>query len=223
MKDLKTEVFNNEKCYIGYKGLQKDLNNFQNNYKYELNQWYSCLKVDTSEKDCSFGLNLCYDLFKGFSFGKRVFKCYIPIENNEFYFGKDKFRVKRFYLSDIEEILEYDWKKLSEYQKVRICYNPNFDSNKYWEELTEYQKDRICINNLNFDSNKYWKELTKDQKDLICEYNPNFNPNKYWKELTEYQKNKICEYNPNFDYEKYWEELTEHQKDILYTKIVIKK
>jgi len=44
--------FQGEECYIAYKGLKKDLTNFQNNYKYEPGHWYRSLDVDMSNNEC---------------------------------------------------------------------------------------------------------------------------------------------------------------------------
>jgi len=203
-------IFQDKECYIAFKVLNKDLSNFQKNYTYELNNWYSALAVDTSNEGCSYGCNLSKTIDWCFEFlpGGRIFKCYVPIENNEIVFIKteDKFRCKKFYLTS-EEIF-IDWFTNAE---------------KYWSKLTGYQKVLICRYNSNFNAEKYWSELTKDQRDLICEYNSNFNYEKYWSELTEEQKDLICEHTSNFNYEKYWEQLTKEQQIYLYQKIIIKE
>ena len=123
---METTTFRGIKCYIAYKGLKNDLSNYQGNYTYELNKWYSALNVDLLDVECSFGLNLTKDPVNAFDFGSRVFKCYVPVDKNviKFHEGSDKFRVKIFYLSDEE-----------------------FDCEKYWNELTENQKNSICMAN----------------------------------------------------------------------------
>jgi hypothetical protein len=205
---MKRTIFNNEECYIAYKGLtlrDDKLYNFKNNYVYELNSWYESLDVDMSDEECSYGLNLCHKWDTNFTFGNNVYICYVPIENNTIKFieDADKFRCKRFYLTDQEP---------SEFT----------DYGKYWSELTEEQIDLICAYNHNFEYKEYWNELTEYQKDFICSYNPNFDVEKYWDELTEPQKDNICIYNSNFDYNKYWSQLTKKQRMLLKQRIVIK-
>ncbi len=222
---MKTINFQGQKCYIAYKGFKnEELENYQGNHKYELNNWYLYLKVDEDvTNDCSYGGNLFDNKFDCFDFidTEYVYECYVPIKNNINVFIKNssKFRTKKFYLSDKKVNLddyEKHWGELTEKQKDLICiYNKDFDYEKYWSELTKYQKNYICKFNKNFDYDKYWDELTEEQKDLICKFNRNFDYEKHWEELTDFQKNLICEYNKDFDYEKYWNELTKYQKDLI--------
>jgi len=163
-------MFQGEECYVAYKGLKNKLTNYQDNYTYEPNNWYKTLDVDMSDVSCSYGINLCKTKEAALEFGYRIFKWYVPINNNRIKFSEnqDKFRCLRAYMA---EEIKYNWDELTEYQKEFVCkYNPNFDYEKYWDELTEYQKEFVC-------------------------YNPSFDYNKYWDELTEYQKNyKLCMY-----------------------------
>ena len=80
---MEKTIFQGEECYIAYKGLKKDLTNFQNNYKYEPGYWYKTLNVDMEDDDCSYGLNLAVDYWSGICFGGKVFKAYVPIKNNK--------------------------------------------------------------------------------------------------------------------------------------------
>jgi hypothetical protein len=53
-----------------------------------MNNWYSTLDVDLSNKECSYGCNLTYDFWDAYSFGKRVFKCYFPINQKNLFWKK---------------------------------------------------------------------------------------------------------------------------------------
>jgi len=225
-------IFQGKEYYIAYKVLNKDLSNYQKNYTYELNSWYSALAVDKSNESCSYGCNLSKTINWCFEFlpEGRIFKCYVPIEDNEIIFIDNKFRCKKFYLTSEEVFVDWVtnaeeyWTELTENQKNLVCeYNFNIDYEKYWSKLTWYQKVLICRYNSNFDYEKYWKQLTERQKDLICEYNSNFDYEKYWSELTRSQRVLICRYNSNFNAEKYWNKLTEDQKVILYQKVIVKE
>ena len=65
---MKKIVFEGKECYIGFKGFRDNrLNNYQKNYQYELNNWYSVLKVDLdNRKNYSYGLNVFSDLKENF-------------------------------------------------------------------------------------------------------------------------------------------------------------
>ena len=128
---------------IGYKGLKNNLKNYQNNCTYELNKWYRCLEVDPSNKDCSYGLHLCFNPEDALEFGSRVFKCIVPEENNIIVKGTNKFRCLKFFLTDEE--VEFDWDKLTKSQRYLVCHNSNFNYEKYWSELTGDQR-AILIN-----------------------------------------------------------------------------
>ena len=170
-------LFENQECYVAYKAFEnKDsLVNYQRNYVYELNNWYESLDVDTSDNDCSYGCNLSQTFAGALEYGKFVYKCYVPIENNIIHLlnNQDKFRTKRFYLSN--ELIGYNklledfcWVELTEYQKSLICqFTEDFDYDFYWDELTEYQKDFICEYNKEFDYKFYWDKLTENQKDIL--------------------------------------------------------
>ena len=218
---LEKVIFNNEECYIAYKGLVYDLSNFRGNYTYELNKEYSCLDVDNNDP-CSYGLHLAYTPSDAMMFGYIIFKCYVPINDNIIIKWDEKITCKRFYLSDEQIKYKANWDELADNQKDIMCENPNFDYEKYWNKSNSLQKESAC-RNLNFNYDKYWGELTEFQKDLVCEYNPNFKCEKYWNKLTKRQKNLVCQYSTNFNYEKYWNELNLHNKYIIKSKIVIKK
>ena len=205
-------LFENQECYVAYKAFEnKDsLVNYKGNYIYELNHWYESLDVDTSDKDCSYGCNLSQTFAGALEYGKFIYKCYVPIKNNIIHLlnNQDKFRTKRFYLSD--ELI--DLNKLFE----DFC----------WDELTEKQKNLICKYTEDFDYKFYWdnNKLTEKQKNLICKYTEDFDYKFYWdnNKLTENQKDFICQYNKNFDYKFYWDKLTKNQKDLLKTRVIIK-
>ena len=208
---------------IAYKGLKEDMSNYKCNFTYEIGKSYSALDVDMSDKDCSYGLNVCTTISKALNYGSRVFEVLIPDDCKIKFIGNnDKFRCETFTI--IKEVyLEYEkyWNELTEDQKDLVCiYNKNFEYEKYWNELTEYQKNLVCINNKNFEYEKYWNELNEYQKDLVCSYNKNFEYEKYCNELTEYQKDLVCRNNKNFEYEKYWNKLTKDQKLILKQRVV---
>ena len=65
---LEKVIFNNEECYVAYKGLNDDLLNFRGNYKYELNKEYLCLDVNNNDP-CSYGLHLAYTPYDALVFG----------------------------------------------------------------------------------------------------------------------------------------------------------
>ena len=216
---MEKTIFQGEECYIAYKGLKKDLTNFQNNYKYEPGYWYKTLNVDMEDDDCSYGLNLAVDYWSGICFGGKVFKAYVPIKNNKIKFIKcrEKFRCQIFYLDKEIDVMKY-WDGMTEEQRNFMCmHNSDMVIDKYWLELTESQRNLICKFNKNFNIDKYWPELTEYQRELICEYNENFDADKYWHELTEYQRDLICRLykDIDIDIDKYWPELTEYQRDLV--------
>jgi len=174
-------TFQEIECYIAYKVLNKDMSNFQNNYTYETNKWYSAHNVDTdTSKYCSYGMNLAKTIewCVNFDINGIIYKSYVPIENNQVTFieDEDKFRCKSFFLSN--EIVTNENKEYVD---------------KYWPQLTEYQKDRICTNQP-LDIDKYWSQLTEYQKDLVCEYQPldvdKYNLTDIQKQLTEKYKDE---------------------------------
>jgi len=221
-------IFQNEECYVAYKGLKENLKNFQSNFKYEPGHWYRSLGVNMSNKECGYGLNLTTNWRKALEFGHRVFTAYVPIKDNKIKFigNKDKFRCQVFYLGEEIDLIEY-WDELTGQQKCLLCkYNKRLDIDKHWPELTEGQKNLICEHNPNINVDKYWHELTEIQRDFICINNENFDYIKYWSELTEYQKNMICKYNKKLNIAKYcfefWPELADKQRRILYKRVVLK-
>ena len=146
-------LFENQECYVAYKAFNNidELLNYQGNYVYELNHWYESLDVDISDLNCSYGCNLTQTVYGALEYGQYIYKCYVPIKNNIIHLlnNQDKFRTKRFYLSneliDLNKFFEeLNWDELNEYQKDLICeYNKNFDYDFYWDKLNEYQKDLL--------------------------------------------------------------------------------
>ena len=120
---METIIFQNRECYVGYKGLEENGWNFQQNFQYESGNWYRTLDVDMSNEECSYGINLCYNPVNCLKYGKVVYKVYVPVDQN-IYFGNDKFRCQLAYIDG----------------KV------NIDVDKYWDGLNESQLRLIQSN-----------------------------------------------------------------------------
>jgi hypothetical protein len=146
------------------------------NYVYELNNWYEVLDIDTSNKECSYGLNLFLSFANVFSFGEKVFECYVPLKNNKIKIFGDQLRCQKFYLTDITP------SELINYENLWTCVSPKMDN-------------KVFIGNIScfslFDYKKYWSKLDKSQRKDVILYNPNFDFKEYWKELTEEEKEII--------------------------------
>ena len=206
---METVEFENQTCYVGYKGLTETGGNFKKNFVYTPNNWYKTLDVDLSNVECSYGINLCYEPLECLRYGKYIYKVYIPV-NQDIYFGKNKFRCKLAYIGELVDFnVDKYWSVLSEFQKELVCIHQTLDVNEYWSVLNEHQKELVCMCQT-IDVDEYWSVLSEHQKDIVCRCQT-IDVDKYWSVLSKFQKDIVCRHQ-TLDVDKYWSVLSESQK-----------
>jgi len=225
-------IFQDKKCYIGYKALYEDGLNYMKNFRYDFGHWYGAIDVDDSDIECSFGLNVFLEekeamrfIIKYFSVSSiekevNIFKCYIPIENNKIIFRDNKARCKKFFLTsekiDLTKYIEY----LKDYiTKNEPCFVNRFLSryvnadfvNKNFNKLTSSELSNYYhLEGLNF--KRIIQNFNADPGYFV--YFKYFNYEDYWTTLNESQKSFIILNNKNFNFKKYWNDLCPYLKNL---------